>query len=173
MKKIFYAAVSVLALLAVFACQKENGHAHIKPEVVTVYGHDYADTIKTVFGEEAIVMADSTRLDPVSGIHEYFRGFQMLVSSPSSNLGGYMVSSEDGLVYILAPASPVPTGWIEVADSHHKEAPLIVNTKGGEQFQLKIFSCRAYAGGKVSIPVSGKAFCTVPLAREIKYVETK
>lgn len=173
MKKIFYTAFSVLFLLAAFSCQKENGHRNVKPERITVYGSAYADTIKTVFEENAIVMADSSRLDLTSGIHEYFRGFHMLVSSPSSNLGGYMVSDEDGLVYIIAPASPVPAGWIEVADSQHKDNPLIVTTKGGESIQLKIFSCRAYAGGKVSIPVTGKTFCSVPLAREIKYVETK
>jgi len=170
MKKLLFIAFSLLCLCVASSCQKDQVTPISNPECITVYGSGYSADIETYFGPLAIIMADGTTLDIVSGLHPYFLGFRMLVSPNSSQLGGYMISESDCLAYIIAPATPVPVGWTEVADSNNKENPLQV-TIAGETIQLKIFSCRAYAGKKVSIPTSNKAFCATPIARSLKYVE--
>ena len=157
-------AIAFLAILC--SCSKEDKKAGTLG-IITVYGSGYAAQINTVLDEDAIIMADSTRLS--GGIHKYFKGFHMLVSEKYSHLGGTIVSDVDATVFIIAATGSVPPSWTEVADSGNQDNPLKV-VVDGNQVELKIYSTVAYAGKPVSIPKSKKSFCATPLAEKIIYV---
>lgn len=163
----FKLCILALAAAAAFcSCNKEEKEGTLGP--VKIYGTGYASDISTVFDDNAIIMADSTRLS--GGVHRYFKGYEMLVSPKYSHLGGKIVSEVDATVYIIAAVSSVPPTWTEVADSGNKDNPLKV-TVDGNVIELRIYSTVAYAGKPVEIPVSKKAFCATPLAKKIIYVE--
>lgn len=156
-----------LAAAVIFcSCDKEEKHG--TPGPIKVYGSGYASEIHTVLDENAIIMADSTRL--TGGIHSYFKGYEMLVSPKYSHLGGTIVSDVDATVYVIAAVNSVPPSWTEVADTGNQDNPLKV-TIDGNLIELRIYSTVAYAGKPVNIPVSKKAFCATPLAKKINYVE--
>lgn len=158
---------SLFALLALSAsCGKEE--AEVRPGTITVYGNGYCADMPTVFEENAVIMKDSTRL--TGGIHSYFKDYQMLVSEKYSHNGGYIISDADALVFVIAALNSMPPSWKEVADSGNKDNPLKL-TIDGNVVELRIYSTVAYAGKKVAIPTSKKAFCATPLAKKINYVE--
>lgn len=167
MRNYIYILLAAAAVLS-SGCSKTpvlSGH----PDCVTIYGNGYS---KTTLSEGSIVLLDKEAV--LSGsIHPYFQDFELLVSNYEGHLGGQIVTDIDSPVYILAPASPVPTGWSHVPDSANPEGVLTASY-GTTVINLAVFTTRAYAGIPVKIPTLASNFPACPLARHILYspVET-
>ncbi len=157
--------MALLLLLAAFSCGKDGGTVPTgDPDVITVDGSGY---VRAIYEEGAIVIPDLHA--GISGaIHPYFQGFDMLVSNSETHPGGVIKANIDGPVYILAPASPTPTGWQVVADSSAGESTCNC-TYGSTVVQVAIFSKIVRAGRAVEIPRLDGVMNAVPLARKINW----
>lgn len=145
------------------ACRKESASTGI-PDTVTVDGAGYT---RAIYDEGAVVMPDKNAV--LSGaFHPYFKGFDMLVSNSESHLGGQITASVAGPVYILAPSSPVPSGWQLVADTAAGERTCNC-TYGSTVVAVSIFSKVVKAGVPVQIPVLDGVFPAIPIARKITW----
>ncbi|MBR4213020.1 MAG: exo-alpha-sialidase [Bacteroidales bacterium] len=156
----------LLALLLCGACGPTDPVEKGTPDTVTVDGTGYT---RAVYEAGAVVMPDKHAV--LSGaLHPYFAGFEMLVSNSESHNGGVIITDIKGPVYILAPASPVPSGWTLVADSSAGENTCNC-TYGSSIITLAIFSKIVSAGARVEIPVLDGTFSAVPLARRITWIQ--
>lgn len=150
----------------ILACGKDSAPATGTPETITVDGAGYT---RAVYGAGAVVMPD--RHAVLSGaMHPYFEGFEMLVSNSESHPGGTLTADMTGPVYILAPSSPVPSGWRLVADTSAGESTCNC-TYGSSVIAVSIFSKIVKAGVKVQIPVLEGVLPAIPLARRINLKE--
>ena len=153
-------------LLCCVSCGPDQDAVTGTPDTVTVDGTGYS---RAVYTAGAVVLPDK---EGVLGgaLHPYFEGFEMLVSNSESRCSGTITADIKGPVYILAPASPVPTGWQLVADSAAGDATCTC-TYGSTAITLAIFSKMAQAGKPVKIPVLDGTFSAVPLARKINWLQ--
>lgn len=147
-----------------FACGKEDKALSGHPDTISVDGAGYS---RAVYEAGAILIPDKQAV--LSGaLHPYFLGFDMLVSNAESHPGGVLTTDIDGPVYILAPATPVPPGWLVVGNSTAgDEACTCVSD--GQVINLAIFSKKATAGAKVKIPELSGTLSAIPLARRINW----
>ena len=152
---------TLLAFL-LLACDKEQKPVSGTPDTIVVDGAGYT---RAVYSAGAVLMPD-LHASLSGAIHPYFEGFEMLVSNSESHGGGTMTADISGPVYILAPASPVPSGWQLVADTSAGEATCNC-TYGTTVINVAIFTKIVKAGVPVRIPVLDGVLPAVPLARKI------
>ena len=158
--------ILTLLIPLLLSCGKESSHSSGTPDTITVDGAGYS---RAVYEEGAIVMPDKHAV--LSGaLHPYFKGFEMLVSPSESHPGGTMTADINGPVYILAPSSPIPSGWQLVADSSAGEATCNVSY-GTSVMAVSIFSKVVKAGAPVNIPVLDGVLPAIPLARKIHWAQ--
>ena len=160
MKRRAYLLITLL--LTCICCSTDPTVPAGEPDTVTVDGAGYS---RAVYTSGAILMPDK-QATLGGALHPYFEGFEMLVSNAESHFGGTLTTDIKGPVYILAPASPVPSGWALVANSAAGEAACTC-TYGSTVIELAIFYKIVPAGATVAIPTLEGAFSAVPLARRL------
>ena len=109
-----YITSIILGCTIFAACTQEESYRG-NPETITV---DAAGYFRGVYQEGAVVVYDTEYT--LANIHPYFKDWEMLISGQDANNSGLIITDIDCPVYIVAPASPTPSGWRKVTDSSHE-----------------------------------------------------
>ena len=157
-----YITSIILGCTIFAACTQEESYSG-NPETITV---DAAGYFRGVYQEGAVMVYDTEYT--LANIHPYFKDFEMLISGQDANNSGLIITDIDCPVYIVAPASPTPSGWRKVTDSSHEgEDQTMRYITSSSKVDLAIFTKRAYAGVPVQIPVLNSVMSATPIARKI------
>ena len=155
--------ISMILGCAIFAACTQEEVYRGNPETITV---DAAGYFRGVYQEGAVMVYDTEYA--LANIHPYFKDFEMLISGPDANNSGLIITDIDCPVYIVAPASPTPSGWHKVTDSSHEgDDQTMRYMTSSSSVDLAIFTKRAYAGVPVQIPVLNSVMSATPIARKI------
>ena len=155
--------VSMILGCSIFAACSKDDSVRGNPETITV---DAVGYFRSVYQEGAEMIYDTGYT--LANIHPYFKDFEMLISGSDANNSGLIITDIDCPVYIVAPASPTPSGWHKVTDSSHEgDNQTMRYMTSSSSVDLAVFTKRAYAGVPVQIPVLNSVMSATPIARKI------